>query len=245
MNFFVFVIILSSILTIALLIKPKLFEKSFKQIPTRSKVFQYGMTAIISGFVGILLSKGNDGNAHEGKESYSESILIEMTKDDFPNVFKALGAENFKKANERLKDAADAIAESQDCDKLTSVFAIDEIKNNDIEFYATCRNNQHFSVKESALGSEIRSLKHKLDHIHPADVLKQCEQMIKAKLLHPSTFKSNMFNQGYSADEQNGNLEITINFEASNDFGLTQKFKGHCIMTEKGINNDDVIIITR
>ena len=148
----------------------------------------------------------------------------------FDKTIAKYGVEGIKKINRLTPKVAEKISYNTKCDKVVNVDVSDNRSTrNNLVFYGDCANMQRFYMTEEELLSPtpIESEKEKLKKLlYEHEIL--CENTIKSKLNHPSTYKKLITKSGSETKDMVN--DILIGFKAKNSLGLELEYVGRCFV---------------
>lgn len=159
----------------------------------------------------------------------------ELKKAGFPKMLKKLGLETIKKANKLMPMAAEKAAKSKKCDAVMMVDISDRSTKGNPIIYVTAKNGTRFYFSEQDLKSESTAVS---EQEKLAPLLRRhevmAEEVIKSKLMHPSTYDRHELGVFQSETTANCN-QIIIEFSAKNSFGVELTYLA-CVQFDKDSN---------
>ena len=170
-----------------------------------------------------------------------------MTKDAYPKTFSKWGAAGMKKINGLAQKAAEHAARSPECDRVDIVDLSDSrsVPGKSIVFFVDCANGKRFYVSDSDLAGNntATSQTAKMEGLSDGKAILSCENAIKAKLNHPSTFDKKAFTTLVHRAKTTGNVSVTFDFDAKNGFGAMMPHSARCVFSDQGL--EEATISTR
>ncbi len=187
-------------------------------------------------FLSALLS--NTAIAAQTKR-YDKNVVDLMTKKEWPEWNK----EWIQRANSLIYKAADRVASSPECDKLSDIGVSEgfSVPNKKLSFFAECANGKRFDIADNELKDQTaaRSETAKAADITDEQALASCEDAVKNALHHPSTFNLKSLSvQVYRAKW--GNIATSFDFDAKNSFDLELKYHARCVIDGQGMESPEI-----
>jgi hypothetical protein len=212
-------------------------------INTRIKMY----TSIFVKFSLVLTLTLTVSACGEKQPKIKEGAIIPLNAENVPGIVAKVGIADFERSNTLLQTAAETAARSKSCDEVEYVM-LDPLDSSPgrLMFKVFCTNKAKFTLRENELGREnIKSNKAKSDSISESAAKKMCESAIKDRLNFPATYESNTLIKQSVFRADNGNLRVTINFNAKTGFGTNIAHTGTCLISNGSIESPgDVVIKT-
>lgn len=167
----------------------------------------------------------------------SDFAITPITQASYPTFYAKWGSAWVKKTNTLLPKAAEMVAASPECDKVSiiEVSTSKSIPKKNIVFFADCENGKRFYIEQSEVENTapIKSESAKVEKITDMQALASCEQAIKSQLVNPLTFNRKILGTDIHRGRGLG-IGVNFVFEAKNNFGASLPKKAYCLITERG-----------
>lgn len=147
-------------------------------------------------------------------------------------VLKEYGVDGVKKINALLPQAAELMSKNSSCDKLYYVAYSSRGNPKNIVIFGNCNNGAQVFLSEKEIAAKQVPLtkKEKLKKME-LSLMNACDEIVKSRLTHPSTFDKSIFRSRVSTDEYK--TTVLVGFTAKNSFNLKLKYNAICIFNDK------------
>lgn len=175
------------------------------------------------------------------KSKISKDAIIPMTQKGYPKTYKAWGSKYIQRMNKELMPkAALLVAHSAKCDRVISVDLSDNrsTPKKEAVFFVDCENGERFYVSENDIkkNTSAKSIKEAVNSYDESSLIRACEQAVKAKLSHPSTFDRSIFSTDVGEFPGGfGKKGVQFNFSAKNSYNLEVEMKAQCSFDDRGL----------
>jgi len=153
----------------------------------------------------------------------------------YDKTINRYGVANIRKINALMPKAAELIAENPSCYKVLDVDVSDERSTkNSIVMYVDCGNMNSFSnferfyISENDINqrNQAISVREEMDK-NKGLYLNACQAEIKSRLIHPSTYKTNLLTNS-AVEAQSFQTVVNIDFKAKNNYNLEIPYNAIC-----------------
>ncbi|MEZ5710100.1 MAG: hypothetical protein R3E02_12015 [Blastomonas sp.] len=182
------------------------------------------------------------------QEKIVQNAVIEMDRNDYAKTYAKLGEAQFDNANNLMRWAAIAAAESKQCDQVEIVDVSDRATRSELQWFVDCKNKERFQIKqaqaEAAKGkydpdatpqqrkaakqvavAEPKSARWK--NFNEAIAVTACQSLVRSAMINQGSFDT-AWGWDSEKNDDTGIVTIQQDFEAENGFGGTISSRYHC-----------------
>ena len=130
-----------------------------------------------------------------------------------------------------MPKAAELMSKNPTCDKLVYVAYSSKGNPSNIIIFGDCNNGARFYLSEKEITQQNVPLskKQKLEKME-VPLMNACDEIVKSRLTHPSTFDKSIFRSGVTTDEYK--TTVVVGFSAKNSFNLELKYTAICVFND-------------
>ncbi|NLR71192.1 hypothetical protein HGI47_09935 [Novosphingobium sp. ERN07] len=220
--------------------------------PTWAKVTAgVGLLWVVSDLVGCTIGYMVEHTPKQPEKAAAERVMdkiapdtvIPMDRADYRKTFAKLGKKQFDNANDLMKWAAVAAAESDKCDKVVVVGISDYATAKELQWFVDCENKERFQIREAqavavrakfaaanVAVAEPKSAQWK--NFNERVAVSDCKSLVQSVMTDRGSFDA-AWTWDSEKDDQTGRVTIQQDFEAKNGFGGTISSRYHCVIDTK------------
>lgn len=186
-------------------------------------------------------------------DKVAPDAVMPMDRDGFRKTYAKLGKKQFDNANDFMKWAALAAAESDKCDRVEIVAISDRATAKQLQWFVDCANKERFQITQA----QAIAVRDKLDPKATPEVkvaantlpvavpksdrwknfnervaVSNCKALVQSAMTDRGSFDA-AWTWDSEKDDETGRVTIQQDFEAKNGFGGTISSRYHCEIDTK------------